>query len=769
MADELVNAHESAFDQAWKDEVFDDLLETDKQFLERVIEWVEPILQEQVLITQETAIHHVKGVLKVLSLLEMDAVTMAAAMISAAAIDKDALSSSQYKTEIIDKFGIEIFDLVEGSRALIRIGWVVGQATQQTQEQEKLQQEMLRKMLLAMATDLRIVLIRLAARLQTLRWFAESKIPCPIEIALQTSNIYAPLANRLGIWQIKWEMEDLSFRFLQPEIYRDIAKKLEAKRTEREELVSNFVHTIETTLAEQKIVADVAGRAKHIYSIYNKMRNKSLEFDELYDLLAIRIIVDNERECYTALAMVHANWTPVMEEFDDYIARPKPNGYRSLHTVVRDSEGRAFEVQIRTKKMHQFAEYGMAAHWRYKESGKKGGETTASSLYDRQISWMRQLLSWRKEVGLAEQEEKSAQAESTKDLAAEKKSNLQEEGEKLKKMKPVQNKPDRIYIMTPQARLVELPEGSTPVDFAYSLHTDLGHRCRGAKVDGQLVALNTPLKTGQTVEIIAAKSGGPSRDWLNPQLGYLHSSRAKSKVRLWFNAIELQLRITHGQEQVEKELQRLGKTSVNLEHLASKLGFARSDDLYVAVAKDEFSLRQIAQAFADPEEESEESTLVARQSGALSATKTGKSGVLVVGVDSLMTQLARCCHPAPPDAISGFVTRGRGVSIHRRDCPSFRVLEQKNPERVIEVDWGQTGDTVYPVNIAIAAMDRNGLLRDISEAFAKMKLNVVGVSTQTKESTAYLNFTIEIKNGEQLSKALKTIGDIPAVTSARRV
>lgn len=766
MTDKIVNATQSAFDQAWKDEVFEDLPSADRQFLDEVIEWVEPIITNQELMTHEMAIHHVKGVLKVLSLLEMDVTTMAAAMISVAAIDRDDLSNSRYKTEIIDRFGLEIFDLVEGSRALIRIGWVVGQATQQSEEQEKMQQEMLRKMLLAMATDLRIVLIRLAARLQTLRWFAESKRPCPIEIALQTSNIYAPLANRLGIWQIKWELEDLAFRFLQPEIYRDIAKKLEAKRTEREELVDDFMTRIKAALAEQNITADVAGRAKHIYSIYNKMRNKSLAFEDLYDLLAIRIVVDNERECYTALAMVHTAWTPVMEEFDDYIARPKPNGYRSLHTVVRDTQGRVFEVQIRTKAMHQFAEYGMAAHWRYKESGPKGGETTASSLYDRQISWMRQLLSWRKEVGIAEQAEKNAS--SNEQTVETKKAALKEEGEKLKQMKPTQDKPERIYIMTPQARLIELPEGATPVDFAYSLHTDLGHRCRGAKVDGQLVSLNTPLKTGQTVEIIAAKSGGPSRDWLNPQLGYLRSSRAKSKVRLWFNAIELQLRITNGQEQVEKELQRLGKTSVNLEQLANKLGFARSDDLYVAVAKDEFSLRQIAQAFVEVEEDDDE-TLVARKSGALNATTTGKSGVLVVGVDSLMTQLARCCHPAPPDVISGFVTRGRGVSIHRSDCPSFKVMQQKDPERVIDVDWGQTGETVYPVNIQIIAMDRNGLLRDISEAFAKMKLNVVGVNTQTKESTAYLNFTIEIKNGEQLSKALKTIGDIPAVTSARRL
>lgn len=760
----------NTFDESWKTEVFSDLSEKDKAFLERVITWVEPYLKDKEVFTQEPAIHHVKGTIRVLALLEMDATTMAAALLSTISLVADNVSAredSQFKTKVMDEFGAEIFELVEGSQALTRIGWVASQATQASEEQEKIQQETLRKMLLAMAADLRIVLIRLAARLQTLRWFAETKLPCPQEIALQTSNIYAPLANRLGIWQIKWEMEDLSLRFLKPDVYREIAVKLEATRKQREQLVNDFLAKLRQALEEQHIKADTAGRAKHIYSIYNKMRNKSLAFEELYDLLAIRIIVNTERDCYTALSLVHSHWTPVMAEFDDYIARPKPNGYRSLHTVVKDEQGHVFEVQIRTKQMHQFAEYGMAAHWRYKEAGAKGGTVSASSLYDRQISWMRQLLSWRKEVGITEQAEKK-QTVSVEDLER-KKNALKQEEEKLIKSKPSQGKPDRIYVMTPQAKLLELPEGSTPVDFAYLLHTDLGHRCRGAKVDGQLVALNTPLKTGQTVEIIAAKSGGPSRDWLNPQLGYLHSPRAKAKVRLWFNAIELQQRINAGQELVEKELQRLGKTSVNLEHLATKLGFAHPDDLYVAVAKDEFSLRQIASAFVEPEPESEEKAFVPRQNAATSAAITGKSGVLVVGVDSLMTQLARCCHPAPPDAIAGFVTRGRGVSIHRVSCPSFKVLQQKEPDRVIEVNWGHTEETVYPVNIMITAMDRNGLLRDISEVLAKMKLNVVGVNTQSKESNAYLNFTVEIRNGEQLSKALKAINEVSGVMSARRV
>lgn len=353
----------------------------------------------------------------------------------------------------------------------------------------------------------------------------------------------------------------LAFRFLEPERYKQIAHLLEEKRVEREAFIAEAIARMQEALARAGVVAEVSGRPKHIYSIWNKMRLKGLDFSQMYDLRALRIIVDDVRACYTALGLVHEMWTPLPEEFDDYISRPKPNGYRSLHTVVTDAQGRAFEVQIRTREMHQFAEYGMAAHWRYKEAGARGGQVAASSEYDRQLSWMRQLLAWNSDV--------------------------EDEGEAARRAD------QRIYVLTPQARVIELPAGATPVDFAYHLHTDLGHRCRGARVDGQMVPLNTRLATGQTVEVIAAKSGGPSRDWLNTQLGYLASPRARAKVRMWFNAIELQQRITQGQALVEKELQRLGKTAVNLEQLAQGLGFARADDLYVAAAKDEFSLRQI--------------------------------------------------------------------------------------------------------------------------------------------------------------------------------
>ncbi|WP_050846871.1 RelA/SpoT family protein, partial [Bordetella pertussis] len=650
--------------------------------------------------------------------------------------DLNAPAPTLRNDPVASEFGVEVARLVQGARALLRLGIVARHASDSEAESGS-QKEMQRKMLLAMAADLRIVLMRLASRLQSLRWHAETKTPCAAGFARETLDLYTPLANRLGIWQLKWEMEDLAFRFLEPERYKQIAHLLEEKRVEREAFIAEAIARMQEALARAGVVAEVSGRPKHIYSIWNKMRLKGLDFSQMYDLRALRIIVDDVRACYTALGLVHEMWTPLPEEFDDYISRPKPNGYRSLHTVVTDAQGRAFEVQIRTREMHQFAEYGMAAHWRYKEAGARGGQVAASSEYDRQLSWMRQLLAWNSDV--------------------------EDEGEAARRAD------QRIYVLTPQARVIELPAGATPVDFAYHLHTDLGHRCRGTRVDGQMVPLNTRLATGQTVEVIAAKSGGPSRDWLNTQLGYLASPRARAKVRMWFNAIELQQRITQGQALVEKELQRLGKTAVNLEQLAQGLGFARADDLYVAAAKDEFSLRQIDAVFQQPAPVAEpEPAALAHARSADSAEKSGKSGVLVVGVGSLLTQLARCCRPAPPDEIAGFVTRGRGVSIHRADCPSYKALAEREPERVIEVAWGKTSDSFYPVDISVRAQDRPGLLRDLSEVFARQRLNVVGVNTQSRQSLAHMVFTVEVRGGESLHKALDALGEVAGVTSAAR-
>lgn len=638
---------------------------------------------------------------------------------------------------VVKEFGSEVGKLVQGTRALLKLGEVAREASADALTEPAIQKENLRKMLLAMAADLRIVLIRLASRLQTLRWHAKTKEPCSVEFAQETLDLYAPLANRLGIWQLKWEMEDLAFRFQMPEKYREIAKSLEEKRAEREAFIESTMARLQSLLEDAGIKASISGRPKHIYSIWNKMRRKSVDFTRLYDLRAVRVIVPDERTCYAVLGIVHDHWSPIGEEFDDYIARPKSNGYRSLHTVVSDKRGRAFEVQIRTQAMHDFAEHGMAAHWRYKETGKSTGPQAGAEDYDRQLAWMRQLLAWQSD--------------------AEPQGLLAQQPETLS---------DRIYVLSPQARVIELPRGATPVDFAYHLHTDLGHRCRGARVDGQMVPLQTRLDTGQTVEIIAAKAGGPSRDWLNPQLGYLASARAKAKVRAWFNAIELQQRITQGHALVEKELQRLGKTAVNQEQLAQQLGFAHADDLYVAVAKEDFSLRHIDSAFQPQPEASQPdpASLVSQPQ----RSAAGASGVLVQGVDSLLTLLARCCRPAPPDPISGFVTRGRGVSIHRADCPSFVQLARRDPERVIDVCWGDRGESVYPVDVVIHAQDRSGLLRDLSEVFARLRLNVVGVNTQSKGSLAHMVFTVQVTDTDVLQRSLAALADVSGVLSAQR-
>jgi GTP pyrophosphokinase len=756
----------STFDASWRQEAGAGLDADGLALIDQAVAWSVPRFEGQQALTGEPLASHGAGVVRILAGLHTDAATRAAALLAALPTDLTAPAPALRNDPVAAAFGAEVARLVQGTRALLRLGVVARQASDAEAETGS-QKEMQRKMLLAMAADLRIVLMRLASRLRTLRWHAESKTPCSIAFARETLDLYAPLANRLGIWQIKWEMEDLAFRFLEPDRYKQIARLLEEKRVEREAFIAGAIERLQTALAKHGIEAEVSGRPKHIYSIWNKMRVKRLDFSQMYDLRALRIIVDDVRACYMALGMVHEMWTPLSDEFDDYISRPKPNGYRSLHTVVADDDGRPFEVQIRTREMHQFAEYGMAAHWRYKEAGAKGGQVAASSEYDRQLAWMRQLLAWNSDVEAGEapvaDKPDAAKSDAAKSAA---KSGPGKSRHAAAAPTPTD---ERIYVLTPQARVIELPAGATPVDFAYHLHTDLGHRCRGARVDGQMVPLQTRLATGQTVEIISAKSGGPSRDWLNPQLGFLASPRARAKVRMWFNAIELQQRITQGQALVEKELQRLGKTAVNLEQLAQNLGFARADDLYVAAAKEEFSLRQIDAVFQQPAPAAEPQPAALRHASAGSAEKSGKSGVLVVGVGSLLTQLARCCRPAPPDAIAGFVTRGRGVSIHRCDCHSYLALAAREPERVIEVAWGETpADTFYPVDISVRAHDRSGLLRDLSEVFARLRLNVVGVNTQSRQSLAHMVFTVEVRGGESLARALDALAEVPGVSSAVR-
>lgn len=667
--------------------------------------------------------------------------------------------------ELAARFGDEVARLVSDVRKLLRLGTVslrvaqnaAPEAGRDAAAERRAQIEALRKMLLAFAQDIRVVLIRLASRLQSLRYYAAAKVAPPPDVARETLEIYAPLANRLGIWQLKWELEDLAFRFEDPVTYKRIAKLLDEKRVEREAYVAEAIGRLQRELAAAHIQAEVSGRPKHIYSIWRKMRGKELDFSELYDVRAFRVIVPDIKDCYTVLGIVHHLWQPVPKEFDDYISRPKPNGYKSLHTVVIGDDGRAFEVQIRTHEMHSFAEYGVAAHWRYKEAGARGygGQFSASDKYDEKIAWLRQLLAWKDDV------EDGGGAAGGKAWAQLRETTLDD---------------DHIYVLTPQARVIALPQGATPVDFAYHLHSELGHRCRGARVDGAMVPLNTPLANGQTVEIVAVKEGGPSRDWLNAQLGYLKSPRARQKVRAWFNAIEHEENIAHGRALVEKTLQREGRTSVNLDNLAAKLGFKTPDELFSVVGKEEFSLRNVEQALSDappPEPAPEAPADFEKRSSGASVAHGASTGVLVVGVDALLTQLARCCRPAPPDPISGFVTRGKGMSIHRSDCATFRRMAERAPERVLQTTWsadvlGGRGASVYPVDLMIEATDRQGLLRDISEVFAREKLNVVGVKTQTRRNAAFMQFTVEISNSAQVQRACTLLGEVQGVVRAGR-
>ncbi|MDR1709727.1 MAG: bifunctional (p)ppGpp synthetase/guanosine-3',5'-bis(diphosphate) 3'-pyrophosphohydrolase, partial [Candidatus Accumulibacter sp.] len=682
---------------------------------------------------------HALGMALILAGLRLDVdCRLAALLFAAPAFDAQGLE------QVEKRFGPTVKSLVGGVSRLnrmrpIRPGFAAHSAEsgEQTPEEMKAQVEILRKMFLAVVEDIRVVLLRLASRTQTLRHYAREPGELRAPVARETLELYSPLANRLGVWELKWELEDLSFRFLYPDIYKRIAKLIDEKRAEREQFIADAVARLKRELDAAGIGdAEVVGRPKHIYSIWNKMRRKGIEFSEVYDVRALRVIVGEVRDCYTALGLVHNMWTPIPKEFDDYISNPKGNDYRSLHTAVACPDGRALEVQIRTREMHRHAELGVAAHWRYKE-----GERAADG-YAEKIAWLRQLLAWKDEVS-----DSSDWVKHYKEAALD----------------------ETIYVMTPQGRVVDLPRGATPVDFAYRVHTDIGHRCRGAKVDGALVTLNTPLETGQCVEIVTAKQGGPSRDWLNASLGYLFTHRARVKARQWFSNMALEQSVADGRAIVMRELQRLGETNVKLDELAARLGFAKAEDLFIAAARAELTVRQIQTAVrgagAAPGDEKPDEAPVKKRKG----SDDGEKGILIVGVDKLLTQLASCCKPAPPDPIVGFVTRGKGVSIHRADCRNFANMEAMQPERVIETAWGGETDDVFAVDIVVEALDRQGLLRDVSEVLTREKINVIAVNTVSKAGAANMRFTGEVKNLAQLKQALAALHEVPGVVGARRV
>jgi GTP pyrophosphokinase len=702
-----------------------------------------PLYEGRLLRTGEPFADHAEGVAQIVQSVRGDADLLAAAyLFGAHEVLRDA------DEWVRSRAGTAVAVLVGDLRQLTLLSESVRarQADTAGAQRHKPQAEALRRMLLAMVNDPRVVVLRLASRLQTMRFLARGaesarQAAGAEAIARETSALLAPLANRLGIWQLKWELEDLAFRLLQPQTYHQIARQLEQTRAQRERTVEHAADRLRALLREAGVAAEVSGRPKHIASIHQKMLGKGLSIEQVHDLLALRVIVEQVAACYEALSVVHSSWAPIESEYDDYIARPKPNGYQSLHTVVRDPDGRPIEIQIRTRQMHQDAELGVAAHWRYKEGRKDAGAG-----YDERIAWLRRLFDWSSDA------EALANASQHVEAAGEASHSLGQ---------PAAG--ERVYAMTPQGRVVELPIGATPIDFAYHVHTELGHRCRGARVDGALVALNTRLRTGQTVEVITARSGGPSRDWLNSELGYLASARSRSKVRQWFNAIEHEQTVAAGREVVARELQRLGRTSVSLEDLAGRLGFATVEELCVAIAREELGTRSIEQTLSTVAQAPQEAEIAP----ALRPAKPTHGHVLVVGVDSLMTSLAQCCRPIPPDEIVGFVTRGRGVSVHRAACSNARALARRSPERVIDVTWGEGGDG-YPTEVFVLAQDRPGLLRDISEVFAREKLNVLGVNTLSQQGEARMQFTVQVPDAAATRRTLAQIGEVKGVLVARR-
>jgi GTP pyrophosphokinase len=690
----------------------------------------------------ELLFSHWRETATILAGLRIDAETVSAGLLGG--IPEVVPQSSEL---IAARVSPQVASLAEGVARMHQIQGLRGKVKQRGRPAERAGQlEALRKMLLGMVQDVRVVLIKLAEQTQTLRYLAGRGDPQARQRAARDAfELFAPLANRLGVWQLKWELEDLAFRCHDPDTYKAIARELDEKRADREAFIGQATQRLRAELAAAGMEAEVTGRPKHIYSIYSKLKRKDLPLSELFDVRGVRVLVNDVKDCYAVLGLVHSMWTPLPKEFDDYIAKPKPNNYRSLHTAVVGPDGKVLEVQIRTHEMHQQNELGVAAHWRYKEEAvRAGAQPRAVGSSERiarsnaRIGWLRQILEWRD--GLA----------SVADLAEYFRTGLFE---------------DTVYVLTPQGRVIDLPQGATPVDFAYHVHTDLGHRCRGARVDGEMVPLNHRLANGQTVEILAAKSGGPSRDWLNPELGYIYSSRARTKVRQWFNSQNLEAAIAQGRQIVERVLQRAGMTALALDKLATQLHFDKADDLLAAVGRNELTARQVQAALTGPPARE----VVAE--AALPPTRLppvgGAGEVLVVGVDKLLTLLARCCKPAPPDAIVGFVTRGRGVTVHRAGCPNVARLAR---ERLIEAQWGaQAARGSFAVDVQIDGGGQPELMREVLDVFAREQVRVVAARGQARDARARLYLTLEVSDLAQLRRLLAMVSELPAVSQARRV
>ena len=602
------------------------------------------------------------------------------------------------------------------------------------------QVENLRKMLVAMVDDVRVALIKLAERTCAIRAVKEADEEKRQRVAREVFDIYAPLAHRLGIGHIKWELEDLSFRYLEPEQYKQIAKLLHERRLDREQYINDAMAHLRQELEATGIKADISGRAKHIYSIWRKMQRKGLQFSQIYDVRAVRVLVPEVRDCYTTLGIVHTLWRHIPKEFDDYIANPKENGYRSLHTAVLGPEGKVLEVQIRTHAMHEEAELGVCAHWRYKGTDVKSG----SNHYEEKISWLRQVIEWHEELG---------------DIGG------------LAEQLRVDIEPDRVYVFTPDGHAIDLPKGATPLDFAYRVHTEIGHNCRGAKINGRIVPLTYSLQTGEQVEIITSKQGSPSRDWLNPNLGYVTTSRARAKIVHWFKLQDRDQNVAAGKQLLERELARMALVGADFDKLAEKANLKTAEDLFAALGAGDVRLAHavnLAQQLVEPERGNEQLELIPRKAQGF---KPGKRGdIQIQGVGNLLTQMAGCCQPLPGDPIVGYITLGRGVTIHRQDCPTALQQAGREPERMIQVSWGPVPVQTYPVEIVIKAYDRSGLLRDVTQVLLNEKLNVLAVNTRSnkEDNTASMSITVEIPGLDALGRLLARIGQLPNIIEARR-
>ncbi|MBP9956209.1 GTP diphosphokinase [Geopseudomonas guangdongensis] len=641
--------------------------------------------------------------------------------------------------QVEKRFGATVAKLIEGVLRMAAIStslnprhsMVLGTQTQV---------ENLRKMLVAMIDDVRVALIKLAERTCAIREVKNAADEKRYRVAREVFDIYAPLAHRLGIGHIKWELEDLSFRYLEPVQYKQIATLLHERRLDREQYINSVMQQLRDELSATGIEADISGRAKHIYSIWRKMQRKGLEFSQIYDVRAVRVLVPEVRDCYTALGIVHTLWRHIPKEFDDYIANPKENGYRSLHTAVIGPEGKVLEVQIRTESMHEEAELGVCAHWLYKGTDVNSG----SNHYEEKIAWLRQVLEWHEELG---------------DIGG------------LAEQLRVDIEPDRVYVFTPDGHAIDLPSGATPLDFAYRVHTEIGHNCRGAKVNGRIVPLNYSLQTGEQVEIITGKHGAPSRDWLNPHLGYVTTSRARAKIVHWFKLQARDQNVIAGKNYLERELARLALLAVDFDKLAEKCNLKSAEDMYAALGAGDLRLAQVvnaAQQLLEPERGFDQIELTPRRQS--SVRGSARDEIQILGVGNLLTQMARCCQPVPGDAIVGYITQGRGVSIHRQDCPMALQQSEREPERMIQVAWGHAPAKTYPVDIQIRAYDRSGLLRDVSQILLNEKINVLAVNTQSDKSanTANMRLTIEIPGMAALGRLLARISQLPNIIEARR-